>query len=521
MTLQSKLLSSLIAGIIVVYGISQYVRQQASQSTLARLSATNLAKEKDLQWHWVKTVESAAGAALLNAMSEGEMDTVKQLLDEQGKVDGVKELSFYNFKGLVALSSNPALKKQPLPPELRDQLLASPEPVLRATESAFEIYRPMAVTPACIECHVNFKTHKIGGVLAYRYTTEKLAQAQARWASFSDELNRQNLRSTFATSIALVVVLGLLIWILVRTQIVRPMDRVAQRLDHNARQLGHASRSIAEASGSLADGASQQAAALEQTSSSLALMTESTQQNSKAAGGVDQCIRDELSPTLNRISTLSEAMKKTLQESIAASERTSQVIKTIDEIAFQTNLLALNAAVEAARAGDAGLGFAVVAGEVRSLSQRCADSARDTQGLLGDSRKHLETTASQFAEVSQAISEGAVLGEKVSKLAAGISSSSQEQAQNCDQINQAVQQMDRVTQGNAAGAEQNASAARELDREATELSGAVNELVTLIGRKPASADGNEPAPLIAAAHIKAAAAPARPVRSPAPVRQPG
>jgi hypothetical protein len=494
MTLQAKLLCSLIGGIVVVYGLSELAQQRVNTAAITRLSTENLAQEQDLQWHWVKTVESAAGAALLTAMAQGEMDTVKQLLDEQGRVDGVKELSFYNIKGVVALSSHSEFKKRPLPADLRDRLLTDPTPVLRKTDSAFEIYRPMPVTASCIECHANFKQLKVGGVLAYRYTTDKLAQAQSRWEGFTAELNHQNTRNAVVTSVALVVVLGLLVWYLVRTQIVRPMDKVALRLDHSARQLGHASRSIAEASGSLADGASQQAAALEQTSSSLALMTDATKQNSEAAGGVDRCARDELAPNLHRIRTLSEAMQKTLQESIAASERTSDVIKTIDEIAFQTNLLALNAAVEAARAGEAGLGFAVVAGEVRSLSQRCAESARNTQGLLGDSRKHLEATASQFAEVSKAIHEGAALGEKVSKLASGISTSSQEQATSCDQINEAVHQMDRVTQANAAGAEQNASAARELDREAGELTGAVSALVALIGRKTANTESTDTPP---------------------------
>ena len=174
-------------------------------------------------------------------------------------------------------------------------------------------------------------------------------------------------------------------------------------------------------------------------------------------------------------------LTESMGEITRASEETSKIIKTIDEIAFQTNLLALNAAVEAARAGEAGAGFAVVADEVRNLAMRAADAAKNTANLIEGTVKKVKDGSDLVSRTNEAFQQVAGSSAKAADLVAEIAAASNEQAQGINQINTAVTELDKVTQQNAANAEESASAAEEMSAQAETMLGMVGELVAMVG----------------------------------------
>ncbi|MCE5229377.1 methyl-accepting chemotaxis protein, partial [bacterium] len=179
-------------------------------------------------------------------------------------------------------------------------------------------------------------------------------------------------------------------------------------------------------------------------------------------------------------SEVMEKMSVAIDKIKASSDETAKILKTIDEIAFQTNLLALNAAVEAARAGDAGKGFAVVAEEVRNLAMRSAEAAKNTASLIEASQKNADNGVQVSADVTQILKQIVTGVQKVTQLNGEVSAASDEQSQGIDQINTAVAQLDKVTQSNAANAEDSASASEELSAQARELNDMVNTLVSIV-----------------------------------------
>jgi methyl-accepting chemotaxis protein len=280
-------------------------------------------------------------------------------------------------------------------------------------------------------------------------------------------------------------------WVMVGlTHILRSLSNT---LSQGAGQVSSAARQVAGSAQSLAQGAAEQAASLEETSSSLEEMSGMTRKNADTARQAN-ALSAETKTSADLGNLAMGKMAEAIDGIQKASSETAKIIKTIDEIAFQTNLLALNAAVEAARAGEAGKGFAVVAEEVRNLAMRSADAAKTTSLLIEGSVNSAKNGVMIAQEVGKTLAEIQKSVEKVNALISEITSASQEQSLGIGQVNEAVQRMDRVTQGNAAAAEQSAGAADELTKQSQQLHIVVRELSQLVGAARSDAGSTEDPP---------------------------
>ncbi len=259
-----------------------------------------------------------------------------------------------------------------------------------------------------------------------------------------------------------------------------PIFAALEAIREGGERVAETSALVSQASGTLAEGATEQAASLEETAASIEEMSSMTKRNADHA----QHARDAAVQARNSADAGAgrmQAMHAAMSEIERASQDVTKILKTIDEIAFQTNILALNAAVEAARAGEAGLGFAVVAEEVRNLAQRCAAAAKETAVKIEDSVAKSQHGTALSAEVSASFAAIQEQIRTVDSLVNQIAAASREQSEGIGQVNTAVSQMDKVTQSNAASAEESASSSVELSGEAAKLTRVVGELLLLIG----------------------------------------
>ncbi|MFD4838184.1 methyl-accepting chemotaxis protein [Achromobacter sp. NPDC058515] len=238
-------------------------------------------------------------------------------------------------------------------------------------------------------------------------------------------------------------------------------------------EINTGSREIAAGNQDLSSRTEQQAASLEETAASMEQLLSTVTSNAENARQANQ-MAVAASDVAQRGGEAVQAAVSTMREIAQDSGRIEDIVGVIDSIAFQTNILALNAAVEAARAGEEGKGFAVVAAEVRSLAQRSAGAAKEIKQLLEASGATVQAGSAQVEAAGRTMEEILATIERLTLLVNEIATASREQVTGIDQVNTAMNQMDQVTQQNAALVEEAAAAASSLETQAERLQGAVS-----------------------------------------------
>ncbi|HYD94090.1 MAG TPA: methyl-accepting chemotaxis protein [Noviherbaspirillum sp.] len=283
--------------------------------------------------------------------------------------------------------------------------------------------------------------------------------------------------------------------------------RIVSEVRGGTETIATASRQIAAGNLDLSARTETQASSLEETASSMEELTSTVKQNADSAYQANQFAASASEVALKGGAVVAQVVE-TMGSINESAKKIVDIIGVIDSIAFQTNILALNAAVEAARAGEQGKGFAVVATEVRQLAQRSAAAAKEIKLLIDDSVEKVDTGAKLVDEAGATMNEIVDSVKRVTHIMGEISVASKEQTDGIQQVNQAINQMDAVTQQNAALVEEAAAAAASLQEQAVNLSHVVS--VFKLGAQqtpPAAASKPRRAPLPVPAERPAATVP--------------
>ena len=269
---------------------------------------------------------------------------------------------------------------------------------------------------------------------------------------------------------------------------------IVSNVRQSSDSIAAGSAQIAAGNLDLSSRTEQQAASLEETASTMEELTSTVKENAEQAHHASKLVLSTAEIATSGGEVVGKVVD-TMSSIKDSSRKIADIIGVIDGIAFQTNMLALNAAVEAARAGEQGRGFAVVASEVRNLAQRSASAAKEIKTLITDSVEQVEAGRKLVDEAGEAMEDIVTSVQLVADIIKGTAESSQEQSAGIEQVNQAIAQMDQVTQQNAALVEEAAAAAESLRDQA----GKLTEAVSVFKLEGASYGGRSASPVRQAA----------------------
>lgn len=481
------LFASTIGLVIQIFFSSRELKKQGEKDLIAKSSAilSRLEKARDFV---------AAQGGLENIINTIKKDFPDGKLNEDARLKVLNQVPIfaslkigsedaekegYEFR---VFSNEPRKEKNKATPEEKEILArfaadSQLEQIVSSLDDKVIVYRPVRLSQkmGCLTCHGAPATSPWGNgkdILGYTMENWQDNHLHAVFAIIQSKsaINAEAQRATF-----LIVAVGtvgaclaLLIGFLLTRTTIEDLKKVNSELNAVGTELYNASQEISNSSQSLSVAATEAAASIEETSASteeVSSMIQLNATNSDQAKVLSEECQARAVEGKRHVQDLINSMNDISQ----SSKQIEEIISVIDDIAFQTNLLALNAAVEAARAGEQGKGFAVVADAVRSLAQRSSVSAKEISSLIKESVEKIDSGYNIAKESGESLNRIVSAVEKVTTLNVEIANASNEQAQGMTTINKSVLELDKLTQQNAASAEETAASSDLLNTKAKQL----------------------------------------------------
>ena len=515
MKLHTKLISTLLLGLIFAVAIGQIVQYSRTISRINSLSENILDIFKDREDAHAVQVQESVEQSISLSLKKGEMDKFQEVVSELKTMKGLQEFSLYNEDGINKYTTDDKKLGQKLEPKIKDTIFAKLDSVIQHNEEFVEVYKPQVAIKGCLECHV-WKEGAIVGASYYRFSTEAMKATRSETLSEIVQLKSETLRISFYTLVGVVSICVIAMFFLIRYFVTVPLNagvELAEAVNEgdltrlvevkSQDELGILASTLNKMSGKLRKmigdirGLSDQVAvsANELSCSAEGFVTANDTESMKfkeiytSIDTLNHAI-DQNNGNANKANDVTNKAVKDIEDggqavltTVNAMKQIADRVVVIQDIADQTNLLALNAAIEAARAGEMGKGFAVVATEVRKLAEHSQSAAKDISELAKNSVQQAERSGKMIQTVVPAI-------QQVLECVNQIVACCRVQTEEARQIRLNLDGLGQITETNSSACHQTMEMCGKLEEEAVSLKNLISYFN--IGDKTAHSARNIP-----------------------------